>query len=91
MYSWLRERFSPEATPSTRRKRSNAWLGNDNDEDGDGDGDGDETHAVAGTGTRTSTSSFAGAASGNAEVMKGRLRSFRFELLVPCVLFPCSL
>lgn len=60
LFSWIRERLSPEVTPTTRRKRSNAWLGNDGDERAN---DGDET-AVAVTGTST------GAASGRAEVRK---------------------
>eukprot|EP00752_Nemacystus_decipiens_P018302 g16418.t1 len=58
-FSWIRERLSPEVTPATRRKRSNAWLGNDGDERPD-----NETSAATGT----SSSATAGAASGNAEV-----------------------
>ena len=64
LISWIREQLSPEVTPTTRRKRSNAWLGNDRDERAVG-----ETTAVAVTGTSTSTAT-AGAASGNAGVRR---------------------
>lgn len=57
LFSWIREKLSPEVTPNTRRKRSNAWLGTDGNVGNDG-GEREERGRLA----------VAGTCSGNAEV-----------------------